>query len=116
MGGLTAAGAMAARPELFFGGLIYSPAVWFANHAVIADVQRSKAIAKHRIVLYQGSRGEGEGKDEGEKTEALYHALVNKGLVEGKSIFRIVDEHGQHTEAAWRKQLPYGLSLLFPPR
>jgi predicted alpha/beta superfamily hydrolase len=111
VGGETAMHALITRPDLFRRGLVYSPAVWMGNEQIVKDVEGASTLSGARIVLYQGSRGEHDGHDEGERTEKLFLALQKK---QGLSLSRHVNENGLHREKYWRDDFPWGLSELFP--
>jgi predicted alpha/beta superfamily hydrolase len=111
LGGLATMHALLERPDMFSRGLVFSPAVWVANQAILGDVARAPGIRAKRIVLYHGGP-----EDDGDQAEQLHQALLGKGMVDGLSLFPVVDPAGRHEEPAWRHNLPYGLSQIFPAR
>jgi len=87
-----------------------SPSIWFAERAVLRDVQSRPQPPVHIWT----DMGTAEGAGSVDDLRALGDALVNVGFVEGDDLRVVEVPGGQHNEAAWADRLPEILRFLFP--
>jgi len=88
------------HPELFSGGIIMSPTLWWADAAVIDSIEADPSPLKSaRIWLDAGTR---EGLDE--QTEFYVNSVkrLDEILTQAEIEHRLMIEDGaQHNEMAW---------------
>ena len=112
LGGLISLYAFFDQPDVFGFTAALSPALWFANAALVHLVERAPPSA--------GGPGDGRiyfdvGLQEGAVHVALARRLrdilVAKGYHAGRELRFVEDRHGKHHESAWgrrfRKALPF---------
>lgn len=120
MGGLAAAWAHLARPDVFYGALAMSPSLWFAHARIVEEVARLPVPARSRFYVDGGAR-EMRGV-----LLATCHALAGvlrqRGWVDGnakglaraeRTVWLRPDAKGTHAEHHWRRRLPQALRFLF---
>jgi predicted alpha/beta superfamily hydrolase len=108
MGALIALHAFFRHPDVFGGASIQSPALWFANRAVLHDVADAE-WHRGRIYLDVGRR---EGKTTLDNALSLRGELLLKGFVERRTFWWVEDPRGTHHESAWGRRLKKALPLL----
>ena len=116
LGGLISAHAGVTRPDVF--GLIgaMSPTTWWANTAIITEVQNSKGKTPRALKVYVDSGDSGPDQDDAADTKLLAAAYVAIGYVEGQDLHYLVGAGHQHNEIYWAKRLPAALAFLLGPR
>ncbi len=99
-----------------FGNLIVmSPSVWWAQRAILKDVEQLKRKPESRIWLDTGTC---EGHNPQEcvaQAAALRDALIGKGWRLGHDLAYLEDEGAAHDEKAWGSRMRDALRFLFPP-
>ena len=112
MGALISLYAFLTRPDVFgFVGAM-SPALWFADAAILATAA-SADVAGGRIYLDIGTE---EGEEHVGYVHELHRLLLDKGYTQGESLLYVEEDHAEHTEAAWAHRLRTALYFLLPPR
>lgn len=103
MGGLISLYAFFRHPAVFgFAGSL-SPALWYGSGAIYQYV-RSVAFAPGKIYLDHGTK-----ENSAKRMNAL---LLAKGYQPEASLRYVVEEGGDHSEAAWARRLPEALRFL----
>lgn len=108
MGGLISLYAFFARSETFGFTGVMSPALWFADRAILNYVEEAPFNAG-RIYLDVGTR---EGSAELADVRHLRDLLVRKGYRIGEDFLYVVEMGGRHSEAAWGRRLRGELRFL----
>lgn len=102
--------------KYFSKGAILSPAVHWANRAILDDIERNKPVRKLKIWLDMGTR-EGDTlksfEDGIENARDFRDALVKSGFAIGKNLGYFEDVGAVHNESAWAKRMPRILEFLF---
>jgi enterochelin esterase-like enzyme len=111
LGGLAALHACLERPGVFDGGLIMSPSLWYARHALLHAVVRGRLTVPPDLRLYVDAGGRERGRMFAD-AELLTRLLAERGLPEDRLMWR-PDARGAHHERAWRRRLPKALRFLF---
>ena len=113
MGGLVSAYAFFRQPHAFRMCGVMSPALWFANRAILRYVEAADA-PPGRIWLDVGTA---EGARTVQNVRLLRELLVRRGYREGdpgaeRALRTVVAERGAHNEAAWGRRLKKALPFL----
>jgi predicted alpha/beta superfamily hydrolase len=95
------------RHSFGFAGVM-SPALWFADHAVLEWVQR-QPFAGGRIYIDVGMR---EGQKTLDDVLRLRDVLQGKGYRNLHDLLCVVDTAGDHSERAWARRLHRQLRFL----
>ena len=111
MGGLIALYAYFRHPEVFGRAAVQSPALWFANGAVLDYIAAVPSIPG-RIFLDVGRR---EGKETLRNARQLRDALLSKGFSKRETLHWVEDRAGAHHEYAWGRRLKKALPYLLEP-
>ncbi len=99
LGGLVSMWLLLEHEPSFGAALVVSPAVWWADSAILARVaQHASALAAPRIWL---DIGELEGEEALRGARQLHQALIAKGWTVGYAQAR----SGHHNEAAWAQRV-----------
>lgn len=108
LGGLISLYGFFRRRDIFGFAGVMSPALWFANGAVLDWVER-QPFAGGRIYIDAGMK-------EGERTLAdvtrLRDALEQKGYRQLQDLLCVVDTAGDHSERAWARRMRRKLHFL----
>ena len=111
MGGLISLYAFFRRPAVFGFAGVLSPAVWFADAALL-EVVRAAEYVPGRLYLDVGGV-------EGERTvllaRRLRDLLIEKGYRRGRDLMWVEDPRGRHQEAFWGRRLRRALPFLLEP-
>jgi predicted alpha/beta superfamily hydrolase len=111
MGGLISLYAFFARPDVFgFVGAM-SPALWFADRALL-DYVRGAPFAPGRIYMDAGTR---EGGTTLRNVAALRTILLDKGYRKRVDLICVTEPGGEHNEAAWSRRLRRKMHFLLDP-
>jgi predicted alpha/beta superfamily hydrolase len=102
-------------PGTFGHLLVESPPLWIGNDQLLKDVQKAKVLPRK---MYVGI-GTNEGGEDSELSaevvklvQELETDLRKKGM--GPTRLKVVvEEGGEHTEAAWSKRLPEAMLFLY---
>ncbi len=99
LGGLISMYTMLKYPEIFGKAGIFSPAFWVAP-GINALADSVKSSMGSRIFFYIGRK---EGSRHVHNLEQMADLLAEKS---DAKIYSVIDENGEHNEAAWRKWFP----------
>ena len=98
------------HPEIFgFVGAM-SPALWFADAALLAVAEQTPFV-DGRIYLDIGTE---EGSAHVDNAQALHRLLLTKGYRPGESLFYVEEDYASHDEEAWARRLRTALYFLLP--
>jgi len=107
MGGLISLYAFFDQPDVFGFTAALSPALWFANAAIVQLAQRAPRIAG-RVYFDVGLQ---EGARHVALARRFRDTLIAKGYDPVREFRFVEDRHGKHNESAWgrrfRKALPF---------
>lgn len=111
MGALIGLYAFLTRPDVFgFVGAM-SPALWFADAAILDTARAAQLDGTGRIYLDIGTE---EGEAHVGHVHTLHQLLLEKGYRQGETLFYVEEDHAEHTEAAWAHRLRTALYFLLP--
>lgn len=108
MGGLVSAYAFFRAPQAFGMCGIMSPALWFANRAILPYVEAADS-PPGRLWLDVGT---GEGTRTVANVRALRDLLARKGYREGADFRCVIAAGAAHNEAAWGRRLKKAVPFL----
>src|SRR5688572_15600261 len=111
LGGLAALHLGLRYPTVFGSLAVLSPAVWWANRAVVNDIQALPAKPALRIWLDAGTA---EGESVIPDVRSLRDALLQKGWRVGRDLAYLEVEGAGHDERAWAARVAPMLRFLFP--
>lgn len=107
LGGLISLYAYFRHPSVFGFAAALSPALWFANAAILSLVEQAPRLAG-RIYLDVGLQ---EGDVHVTLARYLHNVLLAKGYEPHRDLRWVEDEEGRHHESAWgrrfRRALPF---------
>ncbi|HTV03175.1 MAG TPA: alpha/beta hydrolase-fold protein [Luteitalea sp.] len=110
MGALISLYGFLTRPEVFgFVGAM-SPAIWFAEAAILGTASNA-TFAGGRVYMDIGTQ---EGDTHVDRVHDLHRILIEKGHRQGESLFYVEEDDAEHTEAAWAHRLRTALYFLLP--
>lgn len=113
LGGLASLYAWLDHPDAFGGALVMSPSLWFADGAVMRELERASRLPESgRLYLDAGARERGRMFADAERLARLLGA---RGLGGDRLLWR-PDRRGTHHERHWRRRLPKALRFLFARR
>lgn len=119
LGGIVSLELLSRYPELFGGAGVVSPALWWADRAIVKRVEMAgwNVPAATRIWLDMGTREGPPGQWGAYVADArrLREALKAKGLTEGKTLAYVEAEGAEHNEAAWARRAGELLTFLVGP-
>jgi predicted alpha/beta superfamily hydrolase len=108
MGGLISLYAFFHHSEIFgFVGAM-SPALWFANQAIFADIMEAPFVPG-KIYLDVGTN---EGKEALQDARQMHALLQKKGYRAGQELRYVEEQDGDHCETAWSSRLRATLQFL----
>lgn len=99
LGGLISYYAALNYPKVFGKCGVFSPAFWIAPEIDTLTMDKGRSVTG-KIFFYIGEK---EGKRYVDDMESLIDKLATISDVD---IYKVIDEEGQHNEAAWRKWFP----------
>ena len=108
MGGLVSAYAFFRAPHAFAMCGVMSPALWFADRAILPFVEAADS-PPGRLWLDVGT---GEGARTVTNVRLLRDLLARKGYREGADFRCVVDPRAAHNEAAWGRRLKKAVPFL----
>ena len=110
LGGLVSLFLALCHPEVFGRAAVMSPSVWWAERAILSDVDAYQGAAP-RLWLDIGGR---EGIEALRDARTLRDRLAAKGW--GDDTFQYYeDRRADHSERAWARRVRMALEFLFPP-
>jgi predicted alpha/beta superfamily hydrolase len=118
LGGLISLYALLARPDVFGGALVMSPALWWSGDEMFTYAS-DHARGHGRIWLDVGDSESEEGQPELAReyvvgVERMQALLLERGY-DARSLRTVVDPGGVHRESAWARRLPDALRFLLAP-
>jgi predicted alpha/beta superfamily hydrolase len=102
LGGLISLYGFFERPDVFGCCGAMSPSVWVGRGIVNQHVRAPQA--GDRLYLDNGTREN--------SAHVLYELLLAQGYREDSELTYVIEEGGQHSEAAWAHRLPAALRFL----
>jgi predicted alpha/beta superfamily hydrolase len=108
MGALISLYAWLRYPDVFGAAAVMSPALWFADRAVLR-VAGTGGPRSGRIHLDIGLE---EPPSAVADTRSLRDILLEAGMIPGDGFEYVEDEHGRHAEDAWGRRLGRALPFL----
>lgn len=108
LGGLVSLHLALEHPTVFRRATVMSPSVWWADRAILRDVQAFQGPPP-RMWLDVGGR---EGVETLRDVRDLRDRLVEKGW---RDLEFYEDRRGDHSERAWARRFRQALEFLFPP-
>jgi predicted alpha/beta superfamily hydrolase len=108
MGGLLSVYALYRSPETFGGAAALSPALWFANGAIMDFIGRSEP-ATGRLYL---DIGLGEPTRAIADVRALRDFVLRSGLELGTDLAYVEDQGGTHNEETWGRRVSRALPFI----
>jgi predicted alpha/beta superfamily hydrolase len=102
-------------PEIFGRLIVMSPAVWWANRAILREVKRLKKKPAQKIWLDIGTCEGSNPEDCVLDARKLRDALIAKGWKADEDFRFVEDEGAGHNEKAWGFRMGEALQFLFPP-
>lgn len=110
LGGLVSLHAAMTHPEVFGRIAAMSPSVWWANRAILDEIDKFHGPAP-RMWADTGGR---EGLEALQNVRELRDRITAKGW--GQEVFRYYeDRRADHSERAWERRVRTVLEFLFPP-
>ena len=103
-------------PGVFGHLLVESPPLWIGNDQLLKDAEKAKVLP-HKIVSWHRDRTKrrrrSPAQHQGREARAgAGDDLRKKGMGPAR-LKVVVEEGGQHTEAAWSKRLPEAMLFLY---
>lgn len=95
--------------DVFGAAGVLSPALWFADGAILRFVEDLADLSVGRIHLDVGSE---EGDDALLDARRLRELLIAAGHVEGRDLSYVEEEGGEHDEEAWGRRFRLALPFL----
>ncbi|MCA0454505.1 MAG: alpha/beta hydrolase [Chloroflexi bacterium] len=103
MGGLISLYAFFQRPDVFGFAGVMSPAFWIAGGAIYPYTEQ-RPLVEGKIYLDNGTREQ--------SARRMKQILVGKGYRLNHDLIHVVEQDGEHNEAAWARRLPDALRFL----
>ncbi len=102
-------------PNIFRKLIVMSPAVWWANRAILREVRKLRIKLRPKIWLDTGTCEGHAPEDCVANTVALCKALIARGWQLDRDLAYVEDEGAGHDESAWGFRMRQALLFLFPP-
>ena len=109
LGGLISLYGLFRYADIFGAAGVQSPALWFADGAVLRFVEENGVLAVGRVHLDVGTE---EGDEALHDVRALKRLLVNAGHREGRDLSYVEEQDGEHDEEAWGRRFAVALPFL----
>jgi len=109
LGGLISLYGLYRYADVFGGAGVLSPALWFADGAILRFVGELADLSVGRIHLDVGTE---EGADALHDVRRLRASLIAAGHVEGRDLSYIEEEGGEHDEEAWGRRFREAIPFL----
>jgi predicted alpha/beta superfamily hydrolase len=109
LGGLISLYGLFRYADVFGSAGVQSPALWFADSAVLRFVEDNTELAVGRVHLDVGSE---EGEEALLDVRALRRLLVASGHREGRELSYVEEKGADHDEAAWGRRFREALPFL----
>jgi predicted alpha/beta superfamily hydrolase len=111
LGGLISLYLLFTHADVFRGGAILSPSIWWNGRSIIDVVEAFEGRPRPRIWLDIGGR---EGAEALNDARILRDLLAMKGWGE-EDLRYYEDRRADHSERSWAKRVRLALEFLFPP-
>jgi predicted alpha/beta superfamily hydrolase len=111
LGGLVSLFLALRHSDRFGRAIVMSPSIWWANRAILKEIDTIDSLPKLRLWLDVGQR---EGAETLADARALAKKLRARGWTDENFTF-LEDRRGDHSEAAWARRIRGALEFLFPP-
>jgi predicted alpha/beta superfamily hydrolase len=95
--------------------LLESPPLWIGNGQLLKDVQKAKVLP-HKIYVGIGTNEDAKNTEDSAEAVKLVQELEADLRKKGMGPTRlkvVVEDAGEHTEAAWSKRLPEAMLFLY---
>ncbi len=116
LGGLMTLELLRQHPDVFAGGIVMSPSVWWNDDEIVKQLEEdASALAGKRVWLDIGSR-EGQPGPNREHLIGLVRRLAEALERQDVDVQLVVAEGGQHHEAAWRARFPDAMKFVLRSR
>ncbi len=112
MGGLISLYAYFRHPEAFDFAGVMSPAIWFADRAILRYLATT---SRQRGRLYIDT-GTLEGSAAVQGLKRMRALLLEKGYRGGRDLVCVIEKGGRHDESAWGRRLQKAVGFLLDPR
>lgn len=109
LGGLISLYGLYRYADVFGAAGVQSPALWFADGAMLRFVEEQSDLSVGRIHLDIGTE---EGVRALRDVRTLRELLLEGGHVEGRDLSYVEEEGGEHEEAAWGRRFRQALPFL----
>lgn len=109
LGGLISLYALWRHAEVFGAAGVLSPALWFADRAMLRYAERTAPRLPGRIYLDVGT---GEGEEAVTDARALREILTRPGFARCTELAWVEEEGGGHDEGAWGRRFSHALPFL----
>lgn len=113
LGGLISLYALWPHAEVFGAAGVLSPALWFADRAMLRFAERTAPRLPGRIYLDVGT---GEGEEAVADAGALREILTRPGFARCTDLAWVEEEGGGHDEVAWGKRFRAAMPFLLGAR
>ena len=113
LGGLISLYALWRHAEVFGTAGVLSPALWFADRAMLRYAERTAPRVPGRIYLDVGT---GEGEEAVADARALREILTRPGFARCTELAWVEDEGGGHDEEAWGRRFRAAMPFLIGSR
>lgn len=109
LGGLISLYGLFRYADIFGSAGVQSPALWFADGAILRFVEEHAALAVGRVHLDVGTE---EGEETLMDVRALKALLLEAGHREGRDLSYVEEKGADHDEAAWGRRFADALPFL----
>lgn len=119
LGGLCSLYLSLRYPEIFTRAGAVSPSLWFGHSGMLAHIERTSPLQGPQRLWVCAGTHEGRPPNSNfsyaiEGIRRLRHLLVERGYLEGKTLFYCEADGGRHDEASWGARAPDMLRALYP--
>ncbi|HVR39125.1 MAG TPA: alpha/beta hydrolase-fold protein [Thermoanaerobaculia bacterium] len=111
LGGLLALHLVLRHSDVFDRAAVMSPSIWWADRAILREIDDYDRRARPRIWLDVGGR---EGVETLRNTRLVHERLLARGWT-SRTLGYHEDRRGDHSERAWARRARPMLEFLFPP-
>ena len=111
LGGVISLEVARRHPETFGGVIAMSPAIWWSNEALTAEIEKDAGgLAEARVWIDMGTREQmGDEKDRFVENVRRLDAALTKHAVEHRLV---IEDGAEHNEPAWARRFPGAITYL----
>ena len=109
MGGLIALYTILDYPKVFGGAAVLSPSVWICKKELLERIRQKNRNRKTRIFFYAGK------KESESMVPDMLAVFEQCRKVSKAGISILIRDEGTHSEASWRRELPFIFDWLLGP-